>query len=964
MNLLQMSLSGAVMILAVVVIRALAVNRLPKKAFLVLWGVSAARLLIPYSLPSAFSVYSLVGRLTPAVEAAAAVSDAPFIPAAPANDTMPLPMTLQPAVSAVHTPAVHIDPWVVVWLVGALACAVFFTAAYLKCRREFRFSLPVDNGYAKLWLGEHRIRRPIEIRQSGRISAPLTYGVFRPVILMPKAVDWDDLDTLNYVLTHEYVHILRFDAVTKLMLTSALCVHWFNPAVWIMYILANRDIELSCDEAVVRRFGERTKSAYAMALIRMEETRSGLSPLCNNFSKNAVEERITAIMKIKKTSISALITAAALVVGVTAAFATSAKADDNSSPGASDLLPGMSGTVTHVTTMTSYVDPNDGKTYYSFDGGKTFEALTEEEFKARFSVPDIEWWTYDEYKAWLENEKVELQDMIGERAWTSGRGEFVWTQEIVDETIAMYEGILEEIGNGMLYSKPREGEGDLFGMTITMSYDPADIAAGVHEGGAAAADFLPYVPYGLEWDEGEKALFWNGERVRYFLDGTYIDGSGGMAIRLEYADAELKGEIDVRAVRARVDNPDGSFDPMGPLVGLEQYSQAEFDVRTFPSPSMEAETSTAQEIAGKPEDTQALLQAYIPLGLSYRFHPITGEISMSWQGKPVHSVYDEVKAVWIANNMHGLDLGSDAVDLEAVYEQGELIGLRETDCPTAQTTFVLEGAGEAEPGTSFAELFEKYAPFGITYEEAEGASGAGNVYYNGQLVSQFADLTPEGGAFTFTSAKQGGIAVKTVYDNEGRLAGVEAAAPAPENRWGVPDGEIPRFTEFVVDSFDDAAELGRYLEATHGLYPGDYASSKAMPAGTVHLQVNYMEKESRERLPDGVYPVNSRGETYGRAADSEVVGYEPDLILAVATNGERGYVLKSDFYRGNYTGPMDTPEDAVAHMQWRETHPEPQLIPVYDVDRDNIVGYFKISGYSFAGSGLTLEEARELVANG
>ena len=66
----------------------------------------------------------------------------------------------------------------------------------------------------------------------------------------------------------------RFDAVTRLVLTVALCVHWFSPAVWIMYVLANRDIELSCDEAVIRKFGERTKSAYAMALIRMEEARN------------------------------------------------------------------------------------------------------------------------------------------------------------------------------------------------------------------------------------------------------------------------------------------------------------------------------------------------------------------------------------------------------------------------------------------------------------------------------------------------------------------------------------------------------------------------------------------------------------------------------------------------------------------------------------------------------------------
>ena len=103
-----------------------------------------------------------------------------------------------------------------------------------------------------------------------------------------------------------------------------LCVHWFNPLVWVMYVLANRDIELSCDEAVVRLFGENTKAAYARTLISMEETRSGLAPLCNNFSKNAIEERITAIMKMKKTSIAAVLLAAVLVCGLSVGFATSA----------------------------------------------------------------------------------------------------------------------------------------------------------------------------------------------------------------------------------------------------------------------------------------------------------------------------------------------------------------------------------------------------------------------------------------------------------------------------------------------------------------------------------------------------------------------------------------------------------------------------------------------------------------
>ena len=117
----------------------------------------------------------------------------------------------------------------------------------------------------------------------------------------------------------------------------------------------------------------------------------------------------------------------------------------------------------------SYVNPDDGKTYYSFDDGKTFEPLTDAEFEARYPTPDIEWWTYDAYKAWLDQEKVQLQSMLGEKAWTNSDGAFVWTQEKIDETIALYEEILADIKNGVLYSKTVDGQED-----VMMSCNPLD----------------------------------------------------------------------------------------------------------------------------------------------------------------------------------------------------------------------------------------------------------------------------------------------------------------------------------------------------------------------------------------------------------------------------------------------------------------------------------------------------------
>ena len=318
MNLLQMSFSGAAFITVVVIIRAAAINKLPKKTFLVLWELVMLRLLIPFSIPSMFSIYTLVTH---------SISSTP-LPEAGTDYSIPtmqgLFVTTQGAVQSPADISPSVSMWFLVWCAGIIIIASFFVISYLRCLIEFRTALPVHNHYVEKWLAERPLKRPILVRQSDRIFAPLTYGIFRPVILMPKKMDWKNEKQLQYVLSHEYVHIYRYDTVTKLIATLALCIHWFNPFVWVMYLLFNRDIELACDESVIRQFGEESKSAYSLMLINMEAAKSGLLPFCNNFSKNAIEERITAVMKIKKTSLPAICIAAILIVGVTTTFATSA----------------------------------------------------------------------------------------------------------------------------------------------------------------------------------------------------------------------------------------------------------------------------------------------------------------------------------------------------------------------------------------------------------------------------------------------------------------------------------------------------------------------------------------------------------------------------------------------------------------------------------------------------------------
>ena len=480
MKLLQMSLAGGVMILVITVIRALAIERLPKKTFLALWAAALARLLAPVSLPSALSIYSLLARRAPAAAEWTAVPALPDLPVAAE--------TAAAAQQTASAPAAQPPVWTIVWAVGAAVCAVVFAVAYGRCCREFRASFPVENDVIRRWLQSHPLRRTIAIRQSGRISSPLTFGVLRPVILVPKKTDWTDETALRYVLEHEFVHIQRFDVLSKLLLIAAVCVHRFNPLVWVMYVLANRDLELSCDETVLRRFGGDIRAAYARVLIRMEAARGGTAvetgtPLQPDTDYTAAgissEGRLwyyagqpVAMIYDDNDSIYMDEEAAGgcyLHVRRDSAGAISGVdvlTKEQFRELADQRMNAASDTTYEESTLMSYVDPADGRTYYSFDGGKTFEPLTDAEFEARFPTPDVVWWTYDEYKAWLDNEKVELQSLLGQTG-----GDYTWTQQKIDETIALYESILKDIQNGVLYSKTVDGSDD-----VMLSMNPADIA--------------------------------------------------------------------------------------------------------------------------------------------------------------------------------------------------------------------------------------------------------------------------------------------------------------------------------------------------------------------------------------------------------------------------------------------------------------------------------------------------------
>ena len=316
MSLFQMSLGGGVLILFIVVVRALAIHRLPKTTFLVLWMIATLRLLLPLSIPLPFNIHIGLDIFSDVVQELPSGNIASTLP----GDSPPS----YDIGTAVPSPATeHISTFEILWLVGVLLLAIYFSISYFRSMRKFRMSIPDNTPYIQNWLTAHQISRPLVVRSSDLISSPLTYGILHPVILLPKKLDRNDQAALKYVLTHEYVHIRRFDAITKILFAAVLCIHWFNPFVWVMYVLANRDMELSCDAWVIRMMGAKNRSSYALMLIKMEERRNGMSALCSHFGKNAISERIEAIMKFKKTSILACAFALVLVVGATTAFATS-----------------------------------------------------------------------------------------------------------------------------------------------------------------------------------------------------------------------------------------------------------------------------------------------------------------------------------------------------------------------------------------------------------------------------------------------------------------------------------------------------------------------------------------------------------------------------------------------------------------------------------------------------------------
>ena len=760
MGLLQMSLYGAIMILAVVLIRTVAVNRLPKRTFIVLWCVVLARLLIPFEITSDYSVYSLLGVdvkidsavredleterttggrygeiLSQSVAAGQGASEqrpettggglhaqtlkaqndigeakpavAPDINIginADANKGATQFGRIGSIISVIMTELVNITNSVtamIIWAVGAVLCAVFFIVTYVRCRIEFAMSLPVHNAFVEAWVEQrrvpqgkkffsvwqshkvsHGICRCVDVRVSDRIDTPLTYGVIHPVILLPKGMEWEKTEQLEYVLWHEYMHIRYADSVLKLAVVMALSIHWFNPLVWVMYILLNRDIELACDESVVCRCGVDDRSAYANMLISMEAKRSGLIPLCNNFSQNAIEERVRAIMKIKKISLGAVIFAAGLVVGVTTAFATS-------SAGNADQPISLTGTVNNDTILKN----DTGTETDRATGTEVFDIdFTQEEYDKLMALrfDGYEDMTVSEFqdKVWALTDTPEYRDLL-ERF---SQSEEFYEKCDTDDRAAFLFNVLDPLTGDKWQERNFSGAVSVSGIDSprqqNVTYDMA-ILEYVTTVTILDADRLrvgDYVDIRLEL----------ADRISDYLAGC---------MREELADVELmQGVIDslISELTEAFSTGDVRVDVEWVYRPLESYRtdggdtpgeegwdwEAEYQRQQEEVRALEAEYQRQQEEEqaleaeyqnDRAEQWEEVLKPYMPFGLTCEYDVQADEGKMYFQDKEVRGLMDEQRCIWITEHSGiGENIyAEDSIELYAVYdEDGNLTGLR------------------------------------------------------------------------------------------------------------------------------------------------------------------------------------------------------------------------------------------------------------------------------------------------
>lgn len=309
---LNMGIAAGWLILAVVVLRIL-LKKAPKRFRLLLWAVVGLRLVLPVSIESALSLVPSAQTLPEGVMYAAAPELNTGIAAL--NDAINPAFTAafapEPAASA-NPLQVLLPIASVIWLAGAAVMLLWALVSWLRLRRRVAEAVRLEGN----------------VFESERVASPFVLGLIRPRIYLPFGLDEG---AREQVLTHERAHIARGDHIIKPLGWLILAVYWYNPLVWLAYALFCRDIELACDERVIRTLPVSGRADYSQALLDLSRPRHGVGACPLAFGESAVKGRVKSVLTYKRPAFWLIMLAALLCIGAAVCFLTDPKveADDS-----------------------------------------------------------------------------------------------------------------------------------------------------------------------------------------------------------------------------------------------------------------------------------------------------------------------------------------------------------------------------------------------------------------------------------------------------------------------------------------------------------------------------------------------------------------------------------------------------------------------------------------------------------
>lgn len=304
LKLLNLSISASWLVLAVLVLR-LGSKRSPKWMNVLLWGIVALRLVLPFSIESALSLIPSAETVSPA---AVQFAPAPTI----TSGVSVIDNAVNPSLSEhfAAVPGMSVNPLYVwteiagwVWLIGLGAMLLYMLVSYLRLRRRVSVSLPIQEN----------------IYLCDAISSPFILGIVKPRIYLPSGLD--EVQRQN-VLAHERAHLARYDHWWKPLGFALLAVYWFKPLLWLAYALLCRDIELACDERVIRTMDESAVKTYSTVLLACSMPHKAVISCPLAFGEVGVKERVRNALHYKKPAFWVVAASAIVCIAVAVCFLT------------------------------------------------------------------------------------------------------------------------------------------------------------------------------------------------------------------------------------------------------------------------------------------------------------------------------------------------------------------------------------------------------------------------------------------------------------------------------------------------------------------------------------------------------------------------------------------------------------------------------------------------------------------